>query len=301
MTIFYLFDFQSLWSPYYALFLLFILTAYYLITVKYRMNFRKSEPLTKWNITSFSIAIGLFYIIKGSPIDLWSHMMMTMHMVQMAVLVVIIPIFIINGIPNWIWQSLISSRYIGAIFRFFTKPIIALVFFNGTFSLYHVPLVLDFSKTNNFYHTLIHLILFVLAIFMFWPILNKLKEYNTMPGLQKIGYLFANGVLMLPPCALIIFADTPMYKTYSDPQALINALALCATPSSIEGLSGIGTELIELFNPLGVLNDQQLGGIIMKIVQEIVYAVILGLLFKDWYRKEQELGRESDLMYKHIH
>lgn len=53
---------------------------------KYRMRFQDSMPLTKKNVTSFTIGIVLFYIIKGSPIDLLSYMRMSMYMVQMAIL-----------------------------------------------------------------------------------------------------------------------------------------------------------------------------------------------------------------------
>ena len=40
------------------------------------------------------------YIIKGSPIDLMAHIMFTMHMVQMAILLLLVPIFLIKGIPG---------------------------------------------------------------------------------------------------------------------------------------------------------------------------------------------------------
>jgi len=38
--------------------------------------------------------------------------------------------------------------------------------------------------------------------------------------------------IIIPTCALIIFADKPIYQTYSDSKTWINALPLCATPSS---------------------------------------------------------------------
>jgi len=48
-----------------------------------------------------------------------------------------------------------------------------------------------------------------------------------------------------------------------------------------------------MFNPLGPLQDQQLGGILMMTVQEIVYAVITAKIFRDWYRKDQEEVKET--------
>lgn len=53
---------------------------------------------------------------------------------------------------------------------------------------------------------------------MWWQIINNLKEYNTLSVLEKTIYIFANGMLLLPSCALIIFADSPLYQTYSDPE-----------------------------------------------------------------------------------
>jgi putative membrane protein len=35
------------------------------------------------------------------------------------------------------------------------------------------------------------------------------------------------------------------------------------------------------------LHDQQLGGVIMKIIQEIVYGIMLGRVFFAWYKKDQ--------------
>ncbi|MDQ1003551.1 putative membrane protein [Neobacillus niacini] len=286
MAIFYLFDFRSLWSPFFALNLFLILLLYYLISVKYRNCFKQSEPLTKKQAANFTGFILLLYLIKGSPIDLMSHMMLTIHMVQMAFLLLIMPILFIKGIPDWIWRTVLDIKLIKPLFLFITKPLIAMLLFNVLFSFYHIPIILDFSKTNNFYHALMHSLLFFLAIFMFWPVLNNINGSKTMSGILKTGYMFANGVLMLPACALIIFADIPLYQTYSNPETWINALALCATPSSLSRLGSVGPELLKIFNPLGSLQDQKLGGILMKTVQEIVYVVIIAQIFAEWYRKD---------------
>ncbi|MDQ1911515.1 cytochrome c oxidase assembly protein [Paenibacillus sp. GD4] len=36
------------------------------------------------------------------------------------------------------------------------------------------------------------------------------------------------------------------------------------------------------------MNDQSFGGVIMKIVQEIVYGWALGYIFYRWYRRERK-------------
>lgn len=39
---------------------------------------------------------------------------------------------------------------------------------------------------------------------------------------------------------------------------------------------------------MSLLHDQQLGGVLMKVIQEIVYGVMLFYVFIEWYRKERD-------------
>jgi putative membrane protein len=40
--------------------------------------------------------------------------------------------------------------------------------------------------------------------------------------------------------------------------------------------------------PLQALDDQRLGGIIMKLMQELTYGSVLAYVFTSWYRKEKD-------------
>ncbi|MFO1445772.1 cytochrome c oxidase assembly factor CtaG [Bacillus sp. Bva_UNVM-123] len=280
-----IFGFQALWSPYFFIFLLLLFIGYFLITVKYRHKYSNSEPLTKRQATYFSVAIILLYLIKGSPIDLMGHLMFYAHMIQMAILCLIIPQFIILGIPPWIWRKLFNNKILKNVFSILTKPIPALILFNGIFSLYHIPLIFDVVKTNFIYHAAYTTLLFVVAIFFWWPLINKLDEYQLLSGLKKVGYIFAGGALLLPACGLIIFADVPLYASFSDPEAWAKSLELCVPASTLSGLTLSGPEM---FSSMSLINDQQLGGVIMKVIQEIVYGIALAQIFFSWYRKEQE-------------
>ena len=93
-----IFGFQALWSPYLIGLLIFITCLYFLVTVKWGKDFKVSEPLKLGEAIYFLLAMVTIYIIKGSPIDLMAHIMFTVHMVQMAVLLLLVPIFIIKGI-----------------------------------------------------------------------------------------------------------------------------------------------------------------------------------------------------------
>lgn len=280
-----IFGFRALWSPYFFVLLLLLLIGYFLITVKYRYKFSNSEPLTKGQAVNFSVGIFLLYVIKGSPIDLMGHLMFYAHMIQMAVLCLIIPQFFILGIPPWIWRKIMNKNGLKKVFSLLTKPIVALLLFNGVFSLYHIPLVFDLVKTDFILHAAYTSFLFICALLFWWPLMNKLEERQTLSGLKKVGYIFAGGALLLPACGLIIFADVPLYASFSDPKAWAKSLELCVPAATLSGLTLSGPEM---FSSMSLINDQQLGGVIMKMIQEIVYGVALAKIFFSWYRKEQE-------------
>ncbi|PLR97414.1 cytochrome c oxidase assembly factor CtaG [Bacillus sp. T33-2] len=280
-----IFGFRAMWSPFYFLFLAAVLAIYYLAVFKHYGLFRNGEAATRKNAVYFTVSIVLLYIIKGSPLDLLGHITFYAHMIQMAVLYLVIPPLMIFGIPHWVWRSVLGLRVVKPLFRLFTRPLIALIVFNGVFSFYHIPLIFDVVKTDMWLHAGYTTLLFILAICMWWPLLNELPEFQTLTGIKKIGYIFADGILLTPACALIIFADAPMYASFSDPQAWAAALELCVPSTTLSSLNLSGPET---FSSMSLLLDQQLGGVIMKIIQEIVYGVILAQTFFSWYRKEQE-------------
>lgn len=285
-----IFGFQALWSPYFLLILIAVLSAYFLLTIKFRIRFSDSEPLTLKQGLMFVTSIALIYAMKGSPLDVMAHLMFYVHMIQMAVLLLAVPPILILGLPAWVWRRILAIRVIKLIFTFFTKPLVALILFNGIFSFYHVPVIYDHIMQNMWLYAGYTIMLFIVAIFMWWPLINHLPEHQTLSGLKKVGYLFADGILITPACALIIFASTPLYASYSDPHIWGQAMSICVGASNFDSLNLSGPEL---FSSMSLVNDQQLGGVLMKILQEIIYGTVLGHVFFEWYRNDQaEAERE---------
>ncbi|PDM40223.1 cytochrome c oxidase assembly factor CtaG [Parageobacillus yumthangensis] len=280
-----MFGFVALWSPYFLAFLLLITCLYFMIVGPWRTRFTKEGPPTRKQKAYFLAGIMLLYISFGSPVDLLGHLIFSAHMIQMAILSFMAPPLLILGIPNWLFERLFEIRPLKAAVTFLTKPLIAVVLFNSLFSFYHVPFIFDLANSNALYHAVITTMIFVAAWMMWWPLLNKMPGWQSLSGLKKIGYIFADGALLTPACALIIFAGKPLYATYYDPQMWMKSLALCVPSGTLASLDLTGPEM---FFSVPLLYDQQLGGILMKIIQEIIYGIMLFFAFREWYRKEQE-------------
>ncbi|WP_088005797.1 cytochrome c oxidase assembly factor CtaG [Indiicoccus explosivorum] len=280
-----IFGFQALWSPVFIGVLVFLTVLYFLITVKWRHEFEVSEPLTRKEAAAFLSGMVLLYIIKGSPVDLLGHILFSVHMTQMAFLLFLVPPLLIAGIPAWVWAAFIRLPVIRTVFKVMGLPYIPLFLFGVIFSFYHLPMVFDIIKQDATLHGVYTLILFLSAFFMWWPIMNTLHDTYQVHGLTRVIYIVAGGAMLTPACALIIFGDVPFYATYSDPEAWLEAMALCVPASTLAGLNLTGPELFTNMSPL---EDQQVGGIAMKVLQELIMTYFLGMVFYQWFRREQD-------------
>lgn len=245
--------------------------------VYFRWAARGNDGLTIasfWQKAAMISALLLLILIKGTPIQVLGHnYLFSVHMAQMAVLYLMIAPLMILAIPEQKWKGWLNTRsIITKAFEFLTRPLIALLVFNTLFSLYHIPLVFDASVSNPVLHYSYHTILLLTAFTMWWPVLCPVKELDTLSDIKKIGYVFANGVLMTPACALIMFADFQLYETYRNVPQLYAAM----TPSE----------------------DQHVGGVTMKIFQEVIYAFVLALIFYRWVKKERARDKEDLEMIK---
>jgi putative membrane protein len=284
-----MFGFEALWSPYFMLFMILVVVAYYLLITRFRKNFENSSKVSIKQQCYFVSGAVILYLMQGGPVDLIGHLLFSVHMTQMAVMFLVVPPLLLLGLPEWFFRWLVSFKVVHYTIVFFGKPLIALFVFNGLFSFYHIPAIFDTLKVDALYHGLAVAILFFTAIMMWWPIVNPLEDLYTLSPVKKIGYMFANGILITPACALIIFANAPLYGTFTNSQMWTDALQLCVPLDVLQTLDLSGPTM---FSSMPPIEDQQLGGVVMKIIQEIAYGTAIGYVFFGWVRKEKRKEKE---------
>ncbi|GAA4713703.1 cytochrome c oxidase assembly protein [Brevibacillus fulvus] len=255
-------SFTELWSPEIMLIAILIAVLYLAVVGSWRKQFAHSAPVSGKKKAAFLIGLLVFYLAEGSPISYYGHhFLFSAHMLQQALLYFTMPLLILVGTPDWLLRSLLQNKVVDNIWSFMTRPLIALFTFNVLFSFYHMPFIFDAAMEAHWFMTVYHIVLVITAFQMWWPIISPIAEEQQMSDLRKLAYIFGNGVLITPACALIIFADHLIYETYSN--------------------------VPQVFSMLAAFDDQRLGGIIMKTVQEIVYGSVLAYTFYKWYNKEK--------------
>ncbi|OPH50673.1 cytochrome C oxidase assembly protein [Paenibacillus ferrarius] len=266
--------FFELWNPVLLLVLVVVGYVYRRFVVKGNGNSIEVGSVTVVQQLSFYTGLFLFYVGQGSPINyIGHHYLFSMHMLQQTILYLIVPICIWLGTPEWLLRPFMRNVVFRGLFSFFSRPLIALFLFNMLFSIYHMPLIMDNLMKNELALLGYHTLLLFTAFMMWFPVFCPIPELNRLNDLKKIAYIFGNGILLTPACALIIFADSVIYDMYSN----------VTVP----------------FAHLSPLDDQQLGGVIMKIIQEIVYGATLAYIFFRWYRRERKEDDELEALENH--
>ncbi|CAM3499598.1 MULTISPECIES: cytochrome c oxidase assembly factor CtaG [Brevibacillus] len=276
------FGFRGTWNPELIVLTVLIGVAYYSFIGPLRHTFPDAEPVSLRQKIMFSAGLLLFYFSLGSPLNVSGHFLFSAHMLQQSLLYLVMPLLILAGTPKYLFRYLASYGWIRMILKIFTHPLPAVILFNALFSFYHVPFILDLAMNNLAMHNLIHLILLIAAFFMWMPVIAPVPEIHRLTHLQKLAYIFANGVLITPACALIMFAGAPMYDTY-----LNGPTMLCAPFFS----APIDKSMFTI--TMDPLEDQRLGGILMKLMQELNYGIVLAYVFTTWYRKERDQPDEG--------
>ncbi|GEB31862.1 putative membrane protein [Brevibacillus sp. 1238] len=280
LTLIYLtetFGFRATWNPELFLLTALIGLAYFSLTGPLRHTFPDAKPASLKQKLSFSLGLLLFYFGMGSPLNVAGHFLFSAHMLQQSILYLVMPLLLLAGTPPWLMRFLFYRKGLKGFLRVVSHPIPAVLLFNALFSFYHMPVILDMTMNNLAAHNLIHLLLLVTALWMWLPVIAPIPEIHRLSELQKLAYIFANGVLITPACALIIFSESALYETYVNGPSM-----LCAPFFS----APIDKSMFAV--PLPPLEDQRLGGIIMKLLQELTYGSVLAYVFAAWYRREKD-------------
>ncbi len=210
------------------------------------------------------------WVFSEYPIhDISEKYLFLVHMLQHTVFTMIAPACFLLGAPPWMWRWLLSKRPLLFVARFFSKPIVSLMVFNGLIAGTHLPPVVELSTSNGLFHFTVHSVLFVSALFMWVPVINRTDALPRFKTPVKILYLFAQSIVPTVPASFLTFAEKPVYTHYAK------------APRLIAGL--------------GAREDQIWAAVFMKLGVGTFIWCIVGYLFYTWWQAS-EAGLADDNM-----
>lgn len=211
----------------------------------------------------FYAGLILGYITVGSPLDqIGEDFLFAVHMIQHELLIYAIPVLIYMGTPVWLFDLCLKPRFIYHFIDSLTRPLVAGVLFTLCFSIWHVPYLYNAALLSKPIHILEHLTLFVASLIMWRPFFNRSRRLPYSHYGTQMLYIFLLMVGQIPLFAFLTFSDTPFYAPYEYAPRL------------------------EFFN-ITPLQDQILGGIIMKVTNMIVSLTLFSLCFYRWFKTSE--------------
>ena len=217
--------------------------------------------------TLFSIGMATLFVGADWPIhDLAEGYLYSVHMLQHMLFTLVAPPLLIAGIPAWMWRRLLRPRPLFVAFRFLTRPVVALVLFNGLLLFTHWPEIVRISVTSELAHFSLHLALFGAAMIAWWPVMSPLVELPSLSPPGQIMYLFIQSLAPTIPASFLTFGHTLLYPVYG-------------TFPRIWGISA--------------LTDQLIAGLFMKIVGGLILWGFIAVIFFRWHAREARDGWDA--------
>ena len=248
-------------EPFLLLSILFVGWAYAIAAGPMRSRIAPEEAFPLGASIRFYLGLIIIYIAVGSPLDSIAELFLfSAHMVQHMLLIYVAPTLLIYGMPAWLIDALIKYLKLTPLLRLLTNPVCGGLLFTFVFTLWHIPTLYELALIDKRIHILEHFTVFTLGILMLWPFmtLSKLVPRRSFP--IRLITIFLLMVGQLPVFAFLTFAGEAIYPTYAWAPRIID---------------------------LDPLNDQILGGIIMKVINMAFSLTLLGLCFYHWAKNEE--------------
>jgi putative membrane protein len=212
----------------------------------------------------FLLGMGVLWLGADWPIhDLAERYLYSMHMTQHLLFTLVAAPILIAGMPVWLLRELLAPAPIRRIFRFMTRPLVALIFFNAVLLFTHWPEVVAASVGSELVHLGLHVLIVTSALVMWWPVMSPLPEMPSLPPPGQMLYLFLQSLAPTIPASFLTFGHTPLYPVY-------------ATFPRIWGIDA--------------LTDQLIAGLIMKLLGGLLLWGVIAVIFFRWYNQEQRDG-----------
>jgi len=218
---------------------------------------RTAWPPDRVTTTWFIVGLACIWAALDWPIGaLGAGYLASVHTVSYILLALVAPPCLILGVPHAVQLHALGSR-LGPLLRLAAKPWFALTVFNVALFATHVPQVVDTLMASQVGAFLVDFAWLTGGLALWWPVMAP-PELVSIRRPMKMAYLFASTLPPIIPSAFLTFADYPLYATYE------------LAP--------------RVFPILTAQQDQQVAGLLMKLVGDLPVWFAFGVIFFRWAR-----------------
>jgi cytochrome c oxidase assembly factor CtaG len=226
---------------------------------------RGTPPVSRGQVAAFTFGVVLLWIATDWPVGaLGAGYLLSVHTAQWILYTLVIPPFLLLGVPAWLPVAAPADSRTGRLLRFFARPVAALLLTDAILLASHLPPVVDGFRRTQAGSFVIDLCWLLGGLVMWWPVLAPNPAISRVSYPWKIGYLFLSTIVPIVPAAFLTYADYPVYSLY---------------------------ELAPRVFGVSAATDQQVAGLIMKAVADPIIWLAMAIVFFRWHHVEEAADR----------
>ncbi len=241
---------------------------------------RVGGGVKRWEAACFVAGWVALFVALVSPLHPWGSVLMSAHMTQHEILMLVAAPLLVLGRPLVVWLAALPPAPARSLARasnapawkrawhFVCNPFVAWLVHAAALWVWHIPALFDATLRSELVHFLQHACFLLTALVFWWAVMTS-RSLAMSYGVALL-YMFTTALHTQLLGVLMTFSRTVWYPTY---QHTTRSWGL--TP----------------------LEDQQLGGLIMWIPAGIVYVIAALALFAGWMRESERraLRHEASL------
>jgi len=209
------------WSPFTIGFLI-ILCLLYGFGIRWaRKNNAYDTPLATSRVVAFIGAIIGMVLVLLTPIDTIARtQLFAAHMLQAVVLTTLCAPLLLFACPTWLLQPLLKLPVVRGVASVLTNAIVASIIFNGTFLIWHAPVVYNYALMHGTLYHVEMLTIFITALLNWWPLIGPVRELRRLSYPLQMLYVFLDGQFLDIFAFLLVFSGVVFYTHYVVPPQL---------------------------------------------------------------------------------
>ena len=238
-----------------------------------RHRARHGEGASRRQRVCFLAGVAVVWLASDWPVhDLAEGYLYSVHMVQHLLMTLVGALFLVAGTPAWMVRRLVRGRAM-AFVRWVARPVPALIQFNLILVLSHWPAVVESTVVHHPLHFVAHAVLLLSAALMWLPVASQTPEIPRFSAPMQMLYLFLQTVVPTVPASFLTFGSTPLYRIY---------------------------ETFPRIWDISALQDQQVAGLIMKLVGGFYLWIVIAVIFFKWNSREERAAAPGTLMWDDV-
>src|SRR5215469_11670910 len=211
-----------------------------------RLQFQVPDRFPVWRLLAFASGLTAIFIAIASPLDAFSGLLLSMHMIQHLLLMMAAPplilagspyLPILSGLPRWFTRELIGPflvwKPIKRTGHILFHPLFTGAVFAASNLFWHIPPLYELALGSPFWHQVEHCSFLFTGLLFWWPLVQPWPSRPVWPRWTMILYLIVADLQNTALAAFLSFDDRVLYPAYERVPRLWGS-----NPLADQGLAG---------------------------------------------------------------